>query len=82
MLHRNLRTGGYDLPGVESSDIPLIGYRPLSPDRGAPISLSGGRGAGDDVEPSQVGVFPPSQRVERLQGWILSMRSQCSRSHS
>lgn len=36
MLHRNLRTGGYDLPGVESSDVPLIGYRPLSPDGGTP----------------------------------------------
>lgn len=55
MLHRNLRTGGYDLPGVESGDIPLIGYRPLSPDRGAPIGQSGGRG--EDVDPSQVGVF-------------------------
>ncbi|XP_037532008.1 ral guanine nucleotide dissociation stimulator-like 2 [Nematolebias whitei] len=58
MLHRNLRTGGYDLPGVESSDIPLIGYRPLSPDRGAPISQSGGRGAGDDVDTSQAEPSP------------------------
>ncbi|KAM4568630.1 ral guanine nucleotide dissociation stimulator-like 2 isoform 1-T1 [Fundulus diaphanus] len=41
MLHRNLRTGGYDLPGVESSDVPLIGYRPLSPDGGTPSSQAG-----------------------------------------
>ncbi|KAK7885874.1 hypothetical protein WMY93_025495 [Mugilogobius chulae] len=33
MLPRNLlRSGGYDLPGVESYALPLIGYRPLSPD--------------------------------------------------
>lgn len=32
MLPRNLFTGGSDLPGVESYAVPLIGYRPLSPD--------------------------------------------------
>ncbi|XP_072316250.1 ral guanine nucleotide dissociation stimulator-like 2 [Eucyclogobius newberryi] len=32
MLPKNLRTGGCDLPGVESYSVPLIGYRPLSPD--------------------------------------------------
>ncbi|MED6237698.1 hypothetical protein ATANTOWER_032624 [Ataeniobius toweri] len=41
MLHRNLRTGGYDPPGVELSNVPLIGYRPLSPDGGTPSSQSG-----------------------------------------
>ncbi|XP_034384458.1 ral guanine nucleotide dissociation stimulator-like 2 isoform X2 [Cyclopterus lumpus] len=40
MLPRNMhmRTGGYDLPGVESSDVPLIGYRPLQPDTPSPQS--------------------------------------------
>ncbi|XP_017288814.1 ral guanine nucleotide dissociation stimulator-like 2 isoform X2 [Kryptolebias marmoratus] len=58
MLHRNLRTGGCDLPGVESSDVPLIGYRPLSPDRGAPSSQPGRRGAGDKLETSQAEPSP------------------------
>ncbi|MED6243004.1 hypothetical protein ATANTOWER_013275 [Ataeniobius toweri] len=40
MLHCNLRTGGYDLPGVELSNVPLIGYRPLSPDGGTSSSQS------------------------------------------
>ncbi|KAM6967939.1 ral guanine nucleotide dissociation stimulator-like 2 [Aplochiton taeniatus] len=40
MLPRNLRTGGMDLPGVESEDVPLIGYRPLPSDNGSPSSLS------------------------------------------
>lgn len=39
MLPRNLRTGGYDLPGVESNTVPLIGYRPLPPD--SPSNQSG-----------------------------------------
>ncbi|XP_055083917.1 ral guanine nucleotide dissociation stimulator-like 2 isoform X2 [Periophthalmus magnuspinnatus] len=39
MLPRSLRTGGCDLPGVESYSVPLIGYRPLSPD--SPSSQSG-----------------------------------------
>ncbi|XP_026226528.1 ral guanine nucleotide dissociation stimulator-like 2 isoform X2 [Anabas testudineus] len=41
MLPRNLRTGGYDLPGVESNDVPLIGYRPLPPDSSTPSNQSG-----------------------------------------
>ncbi|MEQ2299726.1 hypothetical protein AMECASPLE_018086 [Ameca splendens] len=41
MLHRNLRTGGYDPPQVELSNVPLIGYQPLSPDGGTPSSQSG-----------------------------------------
>lgn len=39
MLPRNLRTGGYDLPGVESNTVPLIGYRPLPSD--SPSNQSG-----------------------------------------
>ncbi|MED6243812.1 hypothetical protein ATANTOWER_027395 [Ataeniobius toweri] len=41
MLHRNLQTGGYDPPRVELSNVPLIGYRPLSPDGGTSSSQSG-----------------------------------------
>ncbi|MEQ2186570.1 hypothetical protein GOODEAATRI_029932 [Goodea atripinnis] len=41
MRHRNLRTGGYDPPGVELSNVPLIGYRPLSSDGGTQSSQSG-----------------------------------------
>ncbi|XP_013854912.1 ral guanine nucleotide dissociation stimulator-like 2 [Austrofundulus limnaeus] len=58
MLHRNLRTGGYDLPGVESSNVPLVGYRPLSPDKGAPIGQSGRRGVSDNLETSQAEPSP------------------------
>lgn len=32
MLSRGLRPSGYDLPGAESTAVPLIGYRPLSHD--------------------------------------------------
>ncbi|XP_064804470.1 ral guanine nucleotide dissociation stimulator-like 2 isoform X2 [Oncorhynchus masou masou] len=32
MIPRSMRTGGMDLPGVESRDVPLIGYRPLASD--------------------------------------------------
>lgn len=57
MLPRNMRTGGYDLPGVESSDVPLIGYRSLAPDS-VPASNQSGRGnSSDDLETSQVSVF-------------------------
>ncbi|KAM4736106.1 ral guanine nucleotide dissociation stimulator-like 2 isoform 1-T1 [Anableps anableps] len=55
MLHRNLRTGGCNLPGVESSDVPLIGYRPLSPDGGTPSSQSG---RSENVENSQAESSP------------------------
>ncbi|CAK6958979.1 ral guanine nucleotide dissociation stimulator-like 2 isoform X1 [Scomber scombrus] len=57
MLPRNMRTGGYDLPGVESSNVPLIGYRPLSPDGGTPSHQSGRRSSSGDLETSQ---FEPS----------------------
>ncbi|XP_024114126.1 ral guanine nucleotide dissociation stimulator-like 2 isoform X3 [Oryzias melastigma] len=53
MIPRNMRTGGYQLPGVESSEVPLIGYRPLSPDRGPLSSHAGRRGTSDDLETSQ-----------------------------
>ncbi|XP_069571165.1 ral guanine nucleotide dissociation stimulator-like 2 isoform X1 [Brachyistius frenatus] len=58
MIPRNLRTGGYDLPGVESSDVPLIGYRPLSPDRGTLSNQSGRRGVGDETDISQAEPSP------------------------
>lgn len=54
MLHRNLRIGGYNLPGVESSEVPLIGYRPLLPDGGTPSSQSG---RSENLENSQVSLF-------------------------
>ncbi|XP_056300181.1 ral guanine nucleotide dissociation stimulator-like 2 isoform X3 [Pseudoliparis swirei] len=49
MLPRNMhmRTGGYDLPGVESSDVPLIGYRPLQPDSPSHRSRRGSGGGGE-----------------------------------
>ncbi|XP_045082118.1 ral guanine nucleotide dissociation stimulator-like 2 isoform X3 [Coregonus clupeaformis] len=42
MIPRNMRTGGMDLPGVESRDVPLIGYRPLAPDD-IPLSSQSGQ---------------------------------------
>ena len=57
MLPRNLRTGGYDLPGVESSDVPLIGYRPLLSDSGTPSNQSRRGSGSDELETSQVSVF-------------------------
>lgn len=59
MLPRNLRTGGYDLPGVESNEVPLIGYRPLTPDSGTPSNQSGRGSSSDVLETSQVCVFLP-----------------------
>ncbi|KAK9514267.1 hypothetical protein VZT92_027746 [Zoarces viviparus] len=58
MLPRSMhtRTGGYDLPGVESSDVPLIGYRPLQPD--TPSSQSRRGSAGDELETSQAEPSP------------------------
>lgn len=52
MLPRNMRTGGYDLPGVESSEVPLIGYRALSPD--SDTNQSGRRNSRDELDTSQV----------------------------
>ncbi|XP_054477314.1 ral guanine nucleotide dissociation stimulator-like 2 [Anoplopoma fimbria] len=56
MLPRNMRTGGYDLPGVESSEVPLIGYRPLQPD--TPSNQSRRGSAGDELETSQAEPSP------------------------
>ena len=56
MLPRSMRTGAFDLPGVESTDVPLIGYRPLSPDNGTPGNQSGRGNANNDLDSSQVSV--------------------------
>ncbi|CAL8358829.1 unnamed protein product [Arctogadus glacialis] len=53
MLPRSMRTGAFDLPGVESTDVPLIGYRPLSPDNGTPGNQSGRGNANNDLDSSQ-----------------------------
>ncbi|XP_076006538.1 ral guanine nucleotide dissociation stimulator-like 2 isoform X2 [Genypterus blacodes] len=53
MLPRNMRAGGYDLPGVESSAVPLIGYRLLPPDNGTPNKQSGRESGSDDLDSSQ-----------------------------
>ncbi|XP_060905881.1 ral guanine nucleotide dissociation stimulator-like 2 isoform X1 [Labrus mixtus] len=56
MLPRNMRTGGCDLPGVESSEVPLIGYRPLSPDSN---TNQYGRGSSrDELDTSQAEPSP------------------------
>lgn len=66
MLPRNLRTGGYDLPGVESSDVPLIGYRPLPPDGGTPSHQLQRESGDDESETSQVSVFFPLASVKHI----------------
>ncbi|XP_032373993.1 ral guanine nucleotide dissociation stimulator-like 2 isoform X1 [Etheostoma spectabile] len=58
MLPRNMRTGGYDLPGVESSNVPLIGYRPLLPDSGTPRNQSRRGSGSDELETSQAEPSP------------------------
>ncbi|XP_074508787.1 ral guanine nucleotide dissociation stimulator-like 2 isoform X2 [Sebastes fasciatus] len=58
MLPRNMRTGGYDLPGVESSAAPLIGYRPLPPDSGTPINQSRRGSCSNELETSQAEPSP------------------------
>ncbi|XP_056141816.1 ral guanine nucleotide dissociation stimulator-like 2 isoform X2 [Lampris incognitus] len=58
MLPRSIRTGGLDLPGVESRDVPLIGYRPLTPDNGTPSSQSVGGTSRDDPDYTQVEPSP------------------------
>lgn len=57
MLPRSMRTGGCDLPGVESSAVPLIGYRPLTPDGNTPSNQSQRGSSSDELETSQVSVF-------------------------
>ncbi|KAM8870771.1 ral guanine nucleotide dissociation stimulator-like 2 isoform 2-T2 [Spinachia spinachia] len=56
MLPRNMRTGGYDLPGVEPTGVPLIGYRPLQPD--SPGNQSRRGSAVDEWESSQAEPSP------------------------
>uniref|UniRef100_UPI003AAF1736 ral guanine nucleotide dissociation stimulator-like 2 n=1 Tax=Centroberyx gerrardi TaxID=166262 RepID=UPI003AAF1736 len=61
MLPRSMRTGGFDLPGVESSDVPLIGYRPLPPDNGTPSSQS--RRGSSSNEPDSLQVEPSPMKT-------------------
>ncbi|XP_026172477.1 ral guanine nucleotide dissociation stimulator-like 2 isoform X2 [Mastacembelus armatus] len=58
MLPRNLRTGGCDLPGVESSSVPLIGYRLLPPDSNTPSNQSGRASVSNELETSQAEPSP------------------------
>ncbi|XP_051263683.1 ral guanine nucleotide dissociation stimulator-like 2 isoform X1 [Dicentrarchus labrax] len=58
MLPRNMRTGGCDLPGVESSDVPLIGYRPLLPDSIIPSNQSRRGSGSDELDSSQADPSP------------------------
>ncbi|XP_049439055.1 ral guanine nucleotide dissociation stimulator-like 2 isoform X2 [Epinephelus fuscoguttatus] len=58
MLPRNMRTGGCDLPGVESSEVPLIGYRPLTPDSSTPSNQSRRGSSCDELETSQAEPSP------------------------
>nr|XP_046254273.1 ral guanine nucleotide dissociation stimulator-like 2 isoform X2 [Scatophagus argus] len=58
MLPRSMRTAGYDLPGVESNSVPLIGYRPLPSDSGTPSSQSGRVSGSNELETSQAEPSP------------------------
>ncbi|XP_028984097.1 ral guanine nucleotide dissociation stimulator-like 2 isoform X2 [Betta splendens] len=58
MLPRHLRTGGSDLPGAESDQVPLIGYRPLTPDNGAASNQSGRESGADPLETAQAEPSP------------------------
>ncbi|XP_017308461.1 ral guanine nucleotide dissociation stimulator-like 2 isoform X1 [Ictalurus punctatus] len=59
MLHRSMRTGGVDLPEVGSKDVPLIGYRPLTPETGGPPGqLAKEKDAGERTSSSQVEASP------------------------
>lgn len=54
MLSRGARTGGYDLPGAESTAVPLIGYRPLSHDSSSPGDPLGRDSSNNKVKTAQV----------------------------
>lgn len=54
MLSRGARTGGYDLPGAESTAVPLIGYRPLSHDSSSPGDPLGRDSSNNKVKTTQV----------------------------
>ncbi|XP_061738340.1 ral guanine nucleotide dissociation stimulator-like 2 isoform X1 [Nerophis ophidion] len=56
MLPHHMRTGGYDLPGTESSEVPLIAYRPLGPDDG--VDVPGTPSDMDDTQSLQVESLP------------------------
>ncbi|XP_056900155.1 ral guanine nucleotide dissociation stimulator-like 2 isoform X2 [Takifugu flavidus] len=53
MLSRGARTGGYDLPGAESTAVPLIGYRPLSHDSSSPGDPLGRDSSNNKVKTAQ-----------------------------
>lgn len=72
MLPRSMRTGGCDLPGVESSAVPLIGYRPLTPDGSTPSNQSRRGSGSDELETSQVSVFSVTLSLEQKQKVIRS----------
>ena len=55
MIPRSMRTGGMDLPGVESRDVPLIGYRPLASDDVRLSSQSGQVTESTGLDSSEVG---------------------------
>lgn len=54
MLSRGARTGGYDLPGAESTAVPLIGYRPLSHDSSSLGDPLGRDSSSNKVKTAQV----------------------------
>lgn len=62
MLSRGVRAGGYDLPGAESTAVPLIGYRPLSHDSSS-LSDQPGRDGTNKVKPAQVSQRTLSQET-------------------
>lgn len=54
MLSRGLRTSGYDLPGAESTAVPLTGYRPLSHDSSSLADQLGRDSSNNKLKPAQV----------------------------
>lgn len=54
MLSRGLRTSGYDLPGAESTAVPLIGYRPLSHDNSSLADQLGRDSSDNKLKTAQV----------------------------
>lgn len=54
MLSRGPRTSGYDLPGAESTAVPLTGYRPLSHDSSSLADQLGRDSSNNKLKPAQV----------------------------
>lgn len=54
MLSRGTRTGCYDLPGAESTAVPLTGYRPLSCDNSSLTDQLGRESGNNKLKPAQV----------------------------